>query len=126
MVSATSGREHMRLKALALSVLTLFTIAGAVPPTNAHGDTVADANLLVGNLAPDFELKDLDGKPRHLSDFKKKIIVLEWVNDACPFVQKHYKSGNMQDLQRTYTKKGIVWLCVCSSAPGRPGYHDSA
>jgi peroxiredoxin len=71
--------------------------------------------------APDFTLKDLDGKERSLSDFKGKIVVLEWTNYECPFVKKHYGSGNMQALQKKYTGKGVVWLSICSSAPGKQG-----
>jgi peroxiredoxin len=71
--------------------------------------------------APDFTLKDLDGKDRSLSDFKGKIVVLEWINYECPFVKKHYGSGNMQALQKKYTGKGVVWLSICSSAPGKQG-----
>lgn len=74
--------------------------------------------------APDFTLKDFNGKEYTLSDFKGKYVVLEWVNFGCPFVQKHYGSGNMQKLQEKYTKKGVVWLSICSSAEGKQGYYD--
>ncbi|HZV20698.1 MAG TPA: redoxin domain-containing protein, partial [Hyphomicrobiales bacterium] len=55
-------------------------------------------------------------------DFKGKIVVLEWTNDGCPYVHKHYSSGNMQSLQKDAAQKGIVWLTVISSAPGEQGY----
>jgi hypothetical protein len=71
--------------------------------------------------APAFSVKDLDGKERTLAEFKDKWIVLEWTNLTCPFVKKHYAPSNMQGLQETYTKKGVVWLTVCSSGPGKPG-----
>ncbi len=48
--------------------------------------------------------------------------MLEWINHGCPFVKKHYGSGNMQKLQKEYTAKGVVWLSVASSAPGKEGY----
>lgn len=51
-------------------------------------------------------------------------MVLEWLNHGCPFVRKHYDSGNMQALQKKYTEKGIVWASVISSAPGKQGYVD--
>jgi peroxiredoxin len=73
-------------------------------------------------VAPGFTLKDLDGNEHSLSDFKGKIVVLEWTNFGCPFVKKHYGPGNMQALQEKYTGKGVVWLTVCSSAPGKQGY----
>jgi peroxiredoxin len=72
--------------------------------------------------APAFKLKDIDGKEHSLADYKDKIVVLEWINHGCPFVKKHYKAGNMQKLQKTYTEKGVVWLSVCSSAPGKEGH----
>jgi peroxiredoxin len=72
--------------------------------------------------APAFTLKDVDGKERSLADFKEKIVVLEWTNHGCPFVKKHYDSGNMQALQRKYTGKGVVWLTICSSAEGKQGH----
>jgi peroxiredoxin len=80
------------------------------------------AQLTVGDKAPDFTLKDANGTEHSLSDFAGKIVVLEWTNFGCPFVKKHYGSGNMQKLQKTYTEKGIVWLSICSSAPKKQGY----
>jgi peroxiredoxin len=75
----------------------------------------------VGKKAPDFTLTDSKGLTHKLSDFKGKIVVLEWVNFDCPFVKKHYESGNMQKLQKEFTGKGIVWLSICSSAEGKQG-----
>lgn len=72
---------------------------------------------------PDFTLKDYNGKAYKLSDFKGKYVVLEWVNFGCPFVKKHYNSGNMQALQKKYTAEGVVWLSICSSAEGKQGYY---
>lgn len=71
--------------------------------------------------APAFSVKDADGKTRSLSEFKGKTVVLEWVNEGCPYVKKHY-TGNMQALQRAATADGVVWLTVASSAPGEQGY----
>ncbi len=76
----------------------------------------------VGEKAPDFTLIDAKGNKHSLSDFKDKYVVLEWINFGCPFVQKHYATGNMQKLQKTYTDKGVIWLTICSSAPGKQGY----
>ena len=75
----------------------------------------------IGKPAPNFSLKDLSGKEHELSDFKGKYVVLEWVNFGCPFVKKHYGSENMQKLQRQFADKGVVWLSICSSAPGKQG-----
>lgn len=71
--------------------------------------------------APDFNLKDSNGKEHSLSDFNGKVVVLEWINFDCPFVQKHYNSKNMQSLQLKYSKNDVVWLSVCSSTEGKQG-----
>ena len=71
--------------------------------------------------APNFKLTSAIGKEHSLSDYKGQWVVLEWVNLQCPFVLKHYNSKNMQTLQQIYTKKEVVWLSICSSAPGKQG-----
>ena len=80
------------------------------------------AEAVVGEAAPAFSLSDATGKSRSLSEFSGQFVVLEWVNPDCPFVRKHYGSGNMQQLQQTYTQKGVAWLTVNSSAPGKQGH----
>jgi peroxiredoxin len=75
----------------------------------------------VGSAAPDFSLTDASGKAHSLSQYKGKYVVIEWFNPECPFVKKHYGSGNMQKLQQQYTGKGIVWLTIDSNAPGTEG-----
>lgn len=75
-----------------------------------------------GKPAPDFKLEGVSGKTVSLSDFKGKLVVLEWKNHGCPFVKKHYDSQNMQTLQRKYTAAGVVWLSIISSAEGKQGY----
>src|SRR4051812_11250066 len=75
----------------------------------------------VGTNAPDFSLTDSKGKTQSVSQYKGKYIVLEWFNPDCPFVKKHYGSGNMQKVQEEFTKKGVVWLSIDSSAPGLEG-----
>ena len=86
----------------------------------ATGSAFADRPA-VGSDAPAFTLTDSAGKNVSLADYKGKFVVLEWTNPGCPFVQKHYSSGNMQKLQAEYTKKGVVWLSVDSSAAGQQG-----
>jgi peroxiredoxin len=75
-----------------------------------------------GLPAPAFSASDIGGKTVNLGDYAGKIVILEWTNDGCPFVGKHYNSGNMQALQRKYTGEGDVWLTIASSAPGEQGY----
>ena len=88
------------------------------------GATMALAAPKVGAPAPEFTGTDSTGKTVKLSDFKGKTVVLEWTNHGCPYVKKHYGSGNMQKLQKTTTGDGVVWLSVVSSAPGRQGHVD--
>jgi peroxiredoxin len=76
----------------------------------------------VGQPAPEFTATDTNNNVHKLSDFKGKFVVLEWTNRDCPFTQKHYQSGNMERLQHEWTKRGVVWLTVVSSAPGEQGY----
>ena len=81
------------------------------------------AEVTTGQPAPDFTLSDTNGAQHSLSDFKGKFVVLEWVNPDCPFVKKHYESQNMQNLQKTYTEQGVVWLSINSSAEGKQGHY---
>ena len=83
---------------------------------------VQATELPVGKPAPNFALPDTNGKNHSFSDYKGKIVVLEWINHDCPFVEKLYNSGHMQKLQKSYTGKGIIWLSINSSAPGKGGY----
>jgi hypothetical protein len=76
---------------------------------HAHAATAA-----VGQAAPEFSAVDTTGKTHRLSDYKGKLVVLEWTNPGCPFVQKHY-SGNMQGLQKEFAGKGVVWLSINST-----------
>lgn len=76
----------------------------------------------VGDAAPDFTGTDSHGQTHKLADYRGKFVVLEWHNNGCPFTKKHYESGNMQNLQKEWTSKGVVWFTVISSAPGTQGY----
>ena len=84
--------------------------------------TFAFAAPQPGDRAPEFTAIDSNGHPVRLADYKGKYVVLEWTNQGCPFTVKHYASGNMQKLQKEWTSKGIVWLTVISSAPGKQGH----
>ena len=97
-----------------------FSTALALSPLAAALPALA-ATATVGQPAPDFPAKETGGKAHRLSDFKGKLVVLEWTNPGCPFVQKHYK-GNMQALQKEFTAKGVVWLAVNSTAVDAADY----
>jgi alkyl hydroperoxide reductase subunit AhpC len=76
----------------------------------------------VGGAAPDFTATASNGKAVRLADYRGKYVVLEWHNNGCPYVGKHYNSGNMQRLQKHWTSQGVVWFTILSSAPGKQGY----
>ena len=80
-----------------------------------------------GDKAPEFSLINQDGKTVKLTDFKNKIVVLEWFNYGCPFVKKHYSGGNMQAIQKTYkNNENVAWLSIVSSAEGKQGHFSTA
>ena len=92
-------------------------------PVLAIGWTLpAPAAIEPSEAAPEFTLTDSKGTSHKLSDFRGKFVVLEWLNHECPFVKKHYSGGDMQKLQKEYTAKGVVWLSIISSAPGKQGH----
>lgn len=80
------------------------------------------AAISVPSVAPDFTLPSSTGKEVSLNDFKGKFVVLEWWNHQCPYVRKHYDSGNMQKTQKELAEKGVVWLTIVSSKEGAQGY----
>jgi len=80
----------------------------------------------VGEPAPDFTAPSTTGSPVSLGSYKGKIVVLEWTNHECPYVRKHYETGNMQTLQREATSQGVIWLTLISSAKGEQGYVTAA
>jgi peroxiredoxin len=82
----------------------------------------AAATAKVGAAAPAFSLPNTAGAAQSLGDLRGKVVVLEWTNHECPYVRKHYESGNMQALQREATGQGVVWLTIISSSPGTQGY----
>ncbi len=93
----------------------------ALALTTAMARPVAAAPML-GQPAPAFSAIDASGRTRSLAEFRGRTVVLEWTNNGCPYVGKHYASGSMQALQHEATKSGVVWLSIISSAPGFQGY----
>ncbi|MFN3520911.1 MAG: thioredoxin family protein [Phenylobacterium sp.] len=103
-----SSRRDLLAAGLAAAALGLAAPAAAAP--------------LLGEAAPAFSAVDADGRTRSLSEFKGKTVVLEWTNEGCPYVQKHYGAGAMQALQKKAVGQGVVWLTLVSSAPGKQGH----
>ncbi len=100
--------QFHKLACLSLSILLVSTGAKALPEP--------------GKAAPFFSGMTSAGTEISLSDFKGKTVVLEWTNHDCPYVKKHYNTGNMQRTQRSLTEDGAVWISVISSAEGTQGY----
>ncbi|WP_088959139.1 thioredoxin family protein [Variovorax sp. HW608] len=100
------------------AVMTAAVALGATFLMNAQ----ANAAPAVGQPAPDFIAVDTAGKPHRLSDFAGKYVVLEWTNPGCPFVRKHYGSGNMPATQKAATDKGVVWLAINSTERAASDY----
>jgi len=88
----------------------------------AMATPLVQATPSVGEPAPEFTGTDSNGVSHKLSDFRGSTVVLEWTNHECPFTQKHYRTGNMQTLQKEATAQDVIWLSVVSSAPGKQGH----
>ncbi len=117
------------LLAAALACLPVVSFAAPTAPIEppaatapAKADAKAAAPSLVGKAAPDFTLKDLDGKDVKLSSFKGKVVVLEWFNPGCPYVKKSHTVGSLIDTAKKHTAKGVVWLAINSGAAGKQGH----
>ncbi|PZP54414.1 MAG: thioredoxin family protein [Micavibrio aeruginosavorus] len=106
------------MKTLILPALALLAFA---LPAKAQTQS---AGAVVGQPAPDFTGTDTHGKEHKLSDFKGKAVVLEWTNPDCPYVIKHYDSGNMQALQKEAVADDVVWLSIASSAETKEGFYS--
>ena len=100
-------------------VAAAIAVAIAAAPITTHASKV-------GAPAPNFKGTDSKGAVHNLSDFKGKWVVLEWHNEGCPYVKKHYGGQNMQRLQKEWTAKGVVWLTILSSASGQQGHMEPA
>ena len=98
---------------LTTAAVALALSAGAF--AYAQSGTAAMPKAQIGQPAPAFTLMDQDGKPVNLDDYDGKVVVLEWFNDQCPYVKKHYTNGDMNKLADKYEDKGVVWLAVDSS-----------
>jgi peroxiredoxin len=96
-----------------MRTILVAALLAAAPPVLA-----AD----IGLPAPEFALKDLDGKVHKLSDLQGKVVVLEWFNPGCPYVVTAHTKGSLVDLAQKQSKDGVVWLAVNSGAPGKQGH----
>ena len=114
--------RHRYFTSLALVVIASFTSYGC---SESEAAPIPDSPP-VNQPAPTFTVSDTRGTTHTLDSYRGKWVVLEWFNHDCPYTKKHYITDNMQALQREYTAKGIVWISVISSAPGKDGYGSAA
>jgi hypothetical protein len=125
--SSTSDSRSARAARQARAALSRASRRAVMAAAVALGATFlmssnAVAAPAVGQKAPDFVAVDTAGKQHRLSDFAGKFVVLEWTNPGCPFVRKHYGSGNMPATQKAATEKGVVWLAVNSTERAASDY----
>jgi peroxiredoxin len=111
---------------IALIGISKFGILGLLIGSVLSNNASSTASVEVGKPAPAFTLKNVDGKDVSLSDFKGKVVVLEWTNPGCPFVVGHYKNGNIPKLQKELTDKGVVWLAINSTNKNHKDYQTAS
>lgn len=111
----------MKIRILALAAASALALSACGQPAEAPADDAGASETAQVQTAPDFTLTSAEGEQVSLSDFRGRVVVLEWTNEDCPYVRKHY-TGAMQALQREATADGVVWLTIISSAPGTQGY----
>ncbi len=95
--------------------LAIFAVAGAMAAAQ-------EKSAEIGKQAPDFSLPDVNGKTIKLSDFKGKMVVLEWTNPHCPFVVRHYRNKLITEVQKKWTAREVIWLTINSTNPSHPNY----
>jgi len=111
----------MIVRHVTLAALAATSLVSACDFRTAEAKT-EKADVELGNAAPAFSLPATNGKTVDLSQFKGKYVVLEWTNNGCPYVKRHYGTGNMQAMQSWAKDKGVVWLSIVSSGPGKQGF----
>jgi hypothetical protein len=132
MTSTTTRRSRKLLVLAAITgALVLFGAISARRMLAAKADPASLPELLtVGAPAPAFTALDTRGRSHSLAAYAGKWVVLEWFNHGCPYTKKHYALvngvGNSQAMQQEYTRRGVIWLSVVSSGPGRQGYTTAA
>lgn len=108
--------KNLILKLVDFAAMAAIMVAGVA---------VARASAEVGQTAPDFTLTDIGGRQHRLADYKGKTVVLEWFNAECPFVKKHYESGNIPRTQQAAMADGVVWLIINSGHAGAQGDYEA-
>jgi hypothetical protein len=113
------------IAALAISPLVTQASGRYSPSEPTSHPRTKGAPPRPGSMAPNVTMTDTSGRSFTLSSLRGQVVVLEWTNFECPYVARHYASGNMQNVQRTAMAGGVKWITVLSSAPGKQGYLDA-
>lgn len=100
----------------------LFTIFTAILTLLPYGPVSAGISTDFGAQAPSFSARDAQGRLHDLDDYRGQVVVLEWTSHECPYTEKYYTTGKMQEMQKEARNHGIVWFSIVSSAPGEQGY----
>lgn len=116
---ATLVRTTLLLAAATLPALTTAPVVSAQAAPTSSTESPA-----IGAPAPAFELPDTRGATHDLQQYRGSWVVLEWLNYGCPYVQKHYRTGNIPSQQEKWMKEGVVWFAIVSSAPGTQGHYE--
>ncbi len=119
-------KSNAQILPIALFVMVAVLFTGFIMPRLNDSTALAADDAVVGQAAPGFTLPGTDTESYALSDFEGKFVVLEWLNFGCPYVKRHYNSGNMPELQQELIDQDVVWLSIVSSAPGKQGYYEAA
>lgn len=108
-----------------LAHIALFTVGlscACIPGATAVTEATAAEPAALGAPAPAFTLTDTDGQTVSLSDFKGKVVAIEWFNPDCPFIVSAHKGGPLEAMPKAWTDKGVVWLTINSNAEGKQGH----
>lgn len=123
------GLKSLALAGLIAGVVGFSTVGTSVfaePPKDQPKQAQPKAAIKIGDSAPVFSVEDQDGKKVNLSDFKGKIVVLEWFNPECPFVDRAHTKGSLVDAAKRHAASGVVWIAVNSAALGKQGHGAEA
>ncbi len=126
MLAPDSLKATLRTLSAAAAIVALAACSRpssdpATASASAASSPATPATADIGKPAPDFTLKDLDGHDVHLASFRGKVVVLEWFNPGCPFVNKSHDVGSLKGLAKRHEAEGVVWLAINSSAAGKQG-----
>jgi peroxiredoxin len=93
----------------------------AVPAEPSLVVTPAFGSPHVGDLAPDFDLPDQDGRRVKLADTRGSVVVLAFVASFCPFSRA--EQPHLAQLAADYSGRGVKVVAIGIAEPEQ-GYRD--